>query len=224
MDIFTAVDGHIGNLFAREDQALLAALREAEDAGLPDINVSPVLGKFLFFLAKMADARRILEIGTLAGYSAIWLGRALPDDGFLLTIEADPLHAKIARRNIARAKLFGAVEVREGLAAPILQEMAAAGEAPFDMIFIDADKESYLEYFELSLKLSRPGTLIVADNMVRGGAILDPAAHVADSSVRGVTVLAEALASNPSVEATMVQWVGLKGHDGLALAIVKRAR
>jgi predicted O-methyltransferase YrrM len=224
MDIFTAVDGHIGNLFAREDQALLAALREAEDAGLPDINVSPVLGKFLFFLAKMAAARRILEIGTLAGYSAIWLGRALPDDGFLLTIEADPLHAKIARRNIARAKLFGAVEVREGLAAPILQEMAAAGEAPFDMIFIDADKESYLEYFELSLKLSRPGTLIVADNMVRGGAILDPAAHVADSSVRGVTVLAEALASNPSVEATMVQWVGLKGHDGLALAIVKRAR
>jgi predicted O-methyltransferase YrrM len=219
--IFTAVDGYISGLFAHEDKALQAALEEMHKAGLPDISVSPVLGKFLYMLAKLTGARRILEIGTLGGYSAIWLGRALPEDGCLITLEIDPLHAKIARRNLARAKLLGPVEVREGVAADLLAGLAAAGEAPFDLIFIDADKESYTEYFELALKLSRPGTLIAADNVIRDGAVLDPAAAASDPMVEGVVRFAAALAIHPRAEATLLQWVGSKGYDGIALAIVK---
>ncbi|MGC2602475.1 MAG: class I SAM-dependent methyltransferase, partial [Rhodomicrobium sp.] len=146
MDIFSAVDSYIGNLFAQEDEALTAALEEMREAGLPQISVSPVLGKFLYLLAELAGARRILEIGTLGGYSTIWLGRALPADGQLITLELNPLHAKIARRNLARAKLLGLVEVREGPALELMQKLVAAGEGPFDMIFIDADKETYPEY------------------------------------------------------------------------------
>ena len=141
---------------------------------MPDISVSPVLGKFLHMLAKLKGARRILEIGTLGGYSTIWLARALPENGQLITLEIDPKHARIARRNLARAMLLGVAEVREGPAADLLRQLIAAGEPPFDMIFIDADKESYPEYFELSLKLSRPGTLIAADNVIRAGRVLDP--------------------------------------------------
>ncbi len=166
-------------------------------------------------------ARAILEIGTLGGYSAIWLGRALPDDGRMITLELDPLHAKIARRNIARAMLLGTVEVREGAALELLPKLISAGEGPFDLIFIDADKEPYLEYFELSLKLSRPGTLIVADNVIRYGAVIDPAAAQSDSRVAGIQRFLEALANHHGVEATIVQNVGDKGHDGMALAIVK---
>jgi caffeoyl-CoA O-methyltransferase len=221
MDIFTAVDGYISGLFAEEDEALQAALEDMRKAGLPDISVSPVLGKFLFILAKLTSARRILEIGTLGGYSAIWLGRALPEDGRLVTLEIDPLHAKIARRNLARAKLLGPVEVREGVAADLLAGLVAAREAPFDMIFIDADKESYTEYFKLALKLSRPGTLIAADNVIRRGAVLDPAAVASDPMVEGVVRFASALARHPGADATILQWVGTKGYDGIALAIVK---
>ncbi len=155
---------------------LTRAVEEMREAGLPEISVSPVLGKHLYLLAKLVRARRILEIGTLGGYSAIWLGRALPEDGHMITLEIDPLHAKVARRNLARAKLFGTVEVREGPALELLQKLIDAGEPPFDLIFIDADKEPYLDYFELSLRLSRPGTLIVADNMIRQGEVIDPAA------------------------------------------------
>jgi caffeoyl-CoA O-methyltransferase len=221
MDIFSAVDGYIGGLFAQEDEALQAALEDIRKEGLPDISVSPVLGKFLYMLAKLTGARRILEIGTLGGYSTIWLGRALPGDGSMITLEIDPLHARVARRNLARAKLLGPVEVREGVAAELLAGLAAAGEAPFDMIFIDADKESYAEYLELALKLSRPGTLIAADNVIRDGAILDPASIASDASVEGVVRFANMLAKNPAAEATILQWVGSKGYDGIALAIVK---
>jgi caffeoyl-CoA O-methyltransferase len=220
-EIFTAVDGYISGLFAREDEALLAALEEMRKAGMPEISVSPVLGKFLYMLAKLSGARRILEIGTLGGYSTIWLGRALPGDGCMITLEIDPLHAKVARRNLARAKLLGTVEVREGVAADLLAALVAARGAPFDMIFIDADKERYAEYFDLTLKLSRPGTLIAADNVIREGAILDAAAVESDSKVEGVVRFADALAKARGAEATMLQWVGSKGYDGVALAIVK---
>ena len=188
---------------------------------MPDIGVSPVLGKFLHLLAKLKGARRILEIGTLGGYSAIWLARALPENGHLITLEIDAGHARIARRNLARAMLLGVAEVREGPAADVLRQLIAAGEPPFDMIFIDADKESYPEYFELSLKLSRPGTLIAADNVIRAGRVLDPEARVSDPAVAGVVRFMEALAKCPAAESTILQWVGTKGHDGVALAIVK---
>lgn len=221
MDIFSAVDGYIGNLFAKEDEALTAALHDMREAGMPAISVSPVLGKFLYLLAKMAGARRILEIGTLGGYSAIWLGRALPEDGRLITLEINPLHAKIARRNLARATLLGSVEVRQGPAVQLLGELIGAGEAPFDMIFIDADKETYAEYFELSMKLSRPGTLIAADNVIRAGRVLDPGGEAPDPMVQGIVRFNETLAKCPAVEATLLQTVGGGGHDGVALAIVK---
>ncbi len=220
-NIFTAVDGYIEALFAGEDDALAAAIREMRDAGLADISVSPVLGRFLFLQAKLIKARRILEIGTLGGYSAIWLGRALPEDGLMITLELDPLHAKIARRNLARAKLLRLVEVREGPAMSLLSKLIASGEPPFDMVFIDADKESYLEYFELSLKLARPGTLIVADNVIRQGAVTSPAARTSDPRVAGVVRFTEALAKSPAVDATLIQNIGSKGHDGLALAAVR---
>ncbi len=220
-DIFSAVDGYISSLFAREDAALSSAVHDMSAAGLPEISVSPVLGKFLYMLARLAGARRILEIGTLGGYSAIWLGRALPEDGCLLTLEIDPLHARIARRNLARAMLLGTVIVREGPALDLLAKLVAAGEEAFDLIFIDADKEAYLEYFDLSLKLSRPGTLIVADNVIRYGAVIDAHAGQSDSRVAGIQRFLDALAKHEGVDATIIQSVGIKGHDGLALAIVK---
>ncbi len=220
-DIFTAVDGYISGLFAKEDAALTSALQEMSAAGMPEISVSPVLGKFLHMLARLAGARRILEIGTLGGYSTIWLGRALPEDGCLITLEIDPAHARVARRNLARAMLLGTVEVREGPALEVLPKLIAAGEEPFDLIFIDADKESYLEYFELSLKLSRPGTLIAADNVIRYGAVIDPDAGKSDSRVAGIQRFLDALSKHPGVDATIVQSVGVKGHDGVALALVK---
>lgn len=221
MDIFSAVDGYIGGLFAQEDEALKAALKEMRDAGLPEISVSPILGKFLYLLAKLANARRILEIGTLGGYSAIWLARALPEEGRLITLEINPLHAKIARRNLARAMLLGRAEVKEGPALKLMQQLIDAGEAPFDMIFIDADKETYTEYFEHALKLSRPGTLIAADNVIREGKVLDPAARAASPLVAGAARFSEALSNCPAAEATIIQWTGTKGHDGVALALVK---
>jgi predicted O-methyltransferase YrrM len=221
MDIFSAVDGYIGGLFAKEDEALTAALQDMREAGLPEISVSSVLGKFLHMLAKLKGARRILEIGTLGGYSTIWLARALPEGGQLLTLELDPLHAGVARRNLARAGLSRTVEVCEGPAAGLMRRLIEAGEPPFDMIFIDADKESYPEYFELSLKLSRAGTLIAADNVIRAGRVLDPEARASDPAVAGVVRFNAALANCTAVESTLLQWVGTKGHDGVALAIVK---
>ncbi|KAI94582.1 methyltransferase [Rhodomicrobium udaipurense JA643] len=222
-DIFSAVDGYIEGLFAKEDEALAAAVADMKAAGMPGISVSPVLGRLLFVLARAVRARRILEIGTLGGYSAIWLGRALPEDGGMITLEVDPRHAAVARKNLARAGLSEAVEVREGAALDILPRLIDSGEPPFDFIFIDADKEPYLDYFELSLQLSKPGTMIVADNVIRNGAVIDPA-RAENPAVAGVKRLSDALAAHPAVDATIIQTVGVKSHDGLALAVVREGR
>lgn len=213
-----AVDSYITDLFGASDPALEAALRDSAAAGLPEIAVSPAQGQLLHLLARAHGARRILEIGTLGGYSTIWLARALPPDGTLLTLEADPRHAEVARANITRAGLADRVTVRVGRAQDTLPVLAAAATEPFDLIFLDADKESYTAYLTWSLKLSRPGTLIIADNVVRGGRVLDAGSD--DANVQGARRFNELLAANPRLTATIVQIVGSKGYDGLAIALV----
>jgi len=213
-----AVDNYISDLLVPEDEALSAALAASDAAGLPAINVAPNQGKLLYLLARMVGARTALEIGTLGGYSTIWLARALPADGRLISLEYDPAHADVARANIARAGLDHVVEQRHGDAVETLSKLAASGEEPFDFIFIDAAKESYTDYLEWSLKLSRPGTMIIADNVVRAGQISDAASS--DPLVQGVRRFNERLAAEPRLSATAVQTVGIKGHDGLAIALV----
>jgi predicted O-methyltransferase YrrM len=217
-ELWSAVDAYYADLLVRPDEALEAALEASDAAGLPTIAVAPNVGKLLHLMARAMGARRILEIGTLGGYSTIWLARALPADGRLLTLDFDPKHTKVARGNIERAGLAHLVEHREGPALDTMAELVEAGEAPFDFIFIDADKESYTEYLEWSLKLSRPGTMIVADNVVRAGKISDAAST--DPLVQGVRRFNEALAAEPRISATAIQTVGIKGHDGLAIALV----
>ena len=213
-----AVDSYIIDLFHSADEALEAAQASGAAAGLPDIAVTPVHGRFLHLLARLVGARSILEIGTLGGYSTIWLARALPQDGRLVTLEYSPLHAEVARSNVARAGLAGKVDVIVGKAADSLQQLAASGSGPFDFIFIDADKPGYADYLDWSLRLSRPGTLIVADNVVRQGQIVAPDG---DDNVRGIREFNRKLAAEPRVDATILQTVGSKGYDGLAIAIVK---
>jgi predicted O-methyltransferase YrrM len=220
LELWTAVDRYIADLLISPDPVLEAALQTSTEAGLPPISVAPNQGKLLQLLATMQGARNILEIGTLGGYSTIWLARALPADGKLVTLEAEPLHAKIARKNIARAGLEKIVEIRLGQARDILKELVAEKRGPFDFIFIDADKESYADYFSWSLKLSRRGTCIIADNVVRHGAVIDPAD--ADPRVQGVRRFNERLAAEPRLTATTIQTVGSKGYDGFTLAIVTR--
>jgi predicted O-methyltransferase YrrM len=215
---WTAVDGFIDENLVPADPVLEAALRASADAGLPPISVSPSQGKLLHVLARALEARTILEIGTLGGYSAIWLARALPAGGSLITLEAEPRHAEVARANLARAGLADIAEVRVGPAQDTLPQLHAAGEGPFDLIFIDADKEGYPGYLSWSLRLSRPGTMIIADNVVRGGAVADSASR--DVNVQGVRRFIEVMAAEPRVSATVVQTVGSKGYDGLALAVV----
>jgi predicted O-methyltransferase YrrM len=215
---WTAVDRYITDRLVPEDPALDAALRASAAAGLPSINVSPAQGKLLTLLAQVQGARSILEIGTLGGYSTIWLARALSAGGRLVTLELDPGHAEVARANIVRAGLGDVVEVRVGVALDTLRQIAAEGRGPFDLIFIDADKPSYPSYFEWSLKLARRGTLIVIDNVVREGKILDPASD--DPRVRGTRELYDRLAAEPRVSATAIQTVGSKGYDGFAIAVV----
>jgi len=217
-ELWSAVDRYITDLFVAPDSALNAALQASEAAGLPAINVSPPQGKFLQLLAKSLGARAILEIGTLGGYSTIWLARALPAGGRLVTLEADPEHAEIARANIARAGLAGIVELRLGRALDTLPQLVAEGRGPFDFIFIDADKPTYADYFTWALKLSRRGTMIIADNVIRKGAVLDTASE--DPSVLGVRRLNELGAAEPRVSATVIQTVGGKGYDGFTLALV----
>jgi predicted O-methyltransferase YrrM len=213
-----AFDRYVADLFLPPDPTLDAALEDARAAGLPSISVSPAQGRLLHVLARALGARRILEVGTLAGYSAIWLARALAAGGRLITLEADPAHAKVARANLARAGLDGLVEVREGRAAETLPRLVADGAGPFDLIFIDADKAGYADYFGWALALSRPGTLIVADNVVRKGQVADATSD--DPHVLGIRRFNARLAAEPRVRATVVQTVGSKGYDGFAFAVV----
>jgi predicted O-methyltransferase YrrM len=215
---WTAVDRYITDLFVPSDPALDAALQATADAGMPPINVAPNQGKLLHILALAQGARAILEIGTLGGYSTIWLARALPADGRLITLEADPKHAEVARANIARAGLAGVVEVRLGRALDTLPQLVAEGRGPFDLVFIDADKPNTAAYFAWALKLTRRGSLIIADNVVRAGAVID--ARSAHASVQGVRQFCAALAAEPRVSATAIQTVGSKGYDGLSIALV----
>jgi predicted O-methyltransferase YrrM len=217
---WSAVDRYIADLLLPPDPSLDAALEASAAAGLPAHNVSPAQGKLLQLLALMQGAQTILEIGTLGGYSTIWLGRALPADGRLVALEADPGYAEVARANVARAGLADVVEVRVGRALDTLPLLAAERPGPFDMIFIDADKRSNAKYLEWALELSRPGTVIVADNVVRGGAVADDGDGDGDANVRGVRRFYELLAADPRVTATAIQTVGLKGYDGFAIALV----
>jgi len=216
--LFRAVDRYIESLLGKEDKALKSAGRQMKKAGIPPMNISANQGKFLQVLARMANAKKILEIGTCGGYSTIWLARALPVDGHLITLEIDKDYAAVARESIIKAGLDTIVDIRVGKALDILNELDAEDCGPFDMIFIDADKPPYTEYFELALKLSRAGTVIVADNVVREGKVLDE--KHPDEKVKGVQRFNKMLAGNDKVTATIIQTVGVKYHDGMAIAVV----
>jgi predicted O-methyltransferase YrrM len=212
------VDRYLTDLFVPEDAALAEALRSSDAAGLPQIAVSANQGKLLMIIAMSCGAKNILEIGTLGGYSTIWLGRALAASGKLISLEYSAKHADIARANIKRAGLEKSVEVRVGAAIDSLPKLAQEG-FKFDMIFIDADKEGYCDYLDWSLKLSHPGTLIIADNVVRDGRVVDPKSD--DGMVQGIQRFNKKLAAEKRVDASAIQVVGSKGYDGLAFAVVK---
>ncbi|WP_166022835.1 O-methyltransferase [Streptomyces chilikensis] len=216
--VWNDVDGYLSALLAPEDEVLAAALREAEEAGLPPIGVSPNAGKLLRLLAETQGARTVLEIGTLAGYSAIWLARALPAGGRLITLEYEERHAEVARRNLARAGLEEVVEVRVGAALELLPKLADEHLPPFDLVFVDADKANNPHYVEWALRLTTAGSLIVVDNVVRGGRVTDAGSDAPD--VRGTRAALELIASHPRLSGTALQTVGVKGHDGFALARV----
>jgi len=215
------VDAYLADRLQPADPVLEAVLAANAAGGLPAIDVSPLQGKLLHLMARMAGARRILEIGTLGGYSTIWLARALPADGFLLTIEALEAHAAVARANIGRAGLAARVDLRLGPALEVLPGVEREGAGPFDFIFIDADKPSIPDYLAWALRLSRPGTVIICDNVVREGAVIDGAS--ADPSVQGVRRFFDLVAAEPRLTATAIQTVGSKGWDGFAMAIVGQA-
>ena len=218
-DLWTAVDQYINDQLVPSDPVLDAALDACTAAELPAISVTPSLGKLLQLLARLVDAKNILEIGTLGGYSTIWLARALPAGGRVITLEADAKHAKVACKNIARAGLADVVELREGKALDTLPELAAEGLEAFELIFIDADKSNNPHYFDWALRLSHKGTLIIVDNVVRGGAVIE--ADSTDPNIQGVRRLFEILAAEPRVVSTALQTVGSKGYDGFVIALVK---
>lgn len=217
-ETWIAVENYICENLVPSDSALDAALESSTTAGLPAINVSPNMGKLLQIFAKTVNARNILEVGTLGAYSTIWLARALPAGGRLITLEADPKHAEIARANIARANLSNVVEIRLGKAIDTLPKIAAEKLGPFDLIFIDADKPSNTDYFQWAIKLARLGSLIIVDNVVRDGNVVD--ANSTDDSVKGVRRLNDYLKTESRVSVTEMQTVGSKGYDGFALALV----
>jgi predicted O-methyltransferase YrrM len=221
-DVWTQVDRYFGDQLvpSATDDKLDAALAANEKAGLPAIDVTRLQGKFLELLVRIAGAKRILEIGTLGGYSTIWLAGALSEGGHVVSLELDPHHAEVARANLLNAGMLGRVELLVGRAIDSLEAMEKRDDAPFDLIFIDADKHSYPEYLEWALKLSRPGTVIVADNVVREGKVVDPESE--DKNVQGVRRFTEQLAREPRLSATVLQNVGPKGYDGFALALVLR--
>jgi len=216
---WSAVDDYFGDTLIGHDQVLERALERSRAAGLPAIQVASNQGKLLSMLARLQGATRILEVGTLGGYSTIWLARALPESGSIVTLELDPAHAAVARKNLEDAKLTDRVEIRVGRAVDTLAAMIERGESPFDFIFIDADKPSNPAYLDYAVKLSRPGTLIVVDNVVRNGAVADPRSK--DPNVLGVRTMIDQIAANPRLDATAVQTVGDKGYDGFALIHVR---
>jgi len=218
-EIFESVDHYISDLLGHEDEALIAATTSLKEAGMPAISISPNQGKFLQVLALLCNAKNILELGTLAGYSTIWMARALPKDGNLITLEYDPKHAAVAQKNIERAGVAGQVQIRTGKALDILPQLHAEGAGPFDMIFIDADKPPYADYFEWALKLARPGTLIVVDNVIRDGKVLNE--NSTDAAVNGAQRFNKVLGASTAVTATILQMVGVKEYDGMAIAVVK---
>jgi predicted O-methyltransferase YrrM len=215
---WTEVDDYIASLLIPPDAALDGALKASDEAGLPPINVSANQGKLLMLFARMLNARNILEIGTLGGYSTIWMARGMAEGGRLITLEYEAKHAEVATANLVRAGLSGRVEIRVGRAGDTLPKLVEEGRGPFDLVFIDADKQGYTEYLEWSMKLSRRGTVIVADNVVRNGAITDEASS--DEMVQGIRRFNRALAAEKRVSATEIQTVGSKGYDGLAIATV----
>jgi predicted O-methyltransferase YrrM len=217
-ETWTAVDQYINDVLFPTDPVLEAVLRSSTEAGLPSIQVSPPQGKLLHLLVRAMGAHSVLEIGTLGGYSTIWMARALPSGGRVLTLEADAKHAEVAWTNFARASLTGMIEQRLGPALDTLPKIAAEGLGPFDFIFIDANKSAMAEYFNWSLKLSRPGSIIIADNVIRNGAVTDASSK--DADIQGVRRFNERLAAEKRVSATEIQTVGSKGYDGFALALV----
>ena len=217
-EVWTAVDQYITETLVPSDAILEAALRASAEAGLPSIQVSPPQGKLLHLLTRSLKARTILEIGTLGGYSTIWMARALPEGGRLLTLEADAKHADVASGNIARAGLSKVVEQRLGAALETLPQLAAERPEPFDLIFIDANKSTMAEYFDWALKLSKPGSMIIADNVIRDGKVIDVESK--DADVQGVRRFNERVATERRVSATEIQTVGSKGYDGFAVVLV----
>jgi len=218
-DLWTKVDDFFANGLLADDGVLTDTVAANRNAGLPAIDVSPLQGKLLYLLAKMQAAKTILEIGTLGGYSTIWLARALPPDGRLVTLEMEPKHALVAQQNIERAQLTPQVNIVVGPALESLPKIKAEKGGPFDLIFIDADKPNTWSYFQFALELARSGTLIIADNVVRKGEIIDATSQ--DPSVQGMRLFTERLAQEARVEATAIQTVGAKGYDGFILARVK---
>jgi predicted O-methyltransferase YrrM len=216
--VWTEVDHYFTDKLVPSDPALDATLAASRAAGLPAIQVTPNQGKLLYLLAILRGARRILEVGTLGGYSTIWLARALPTDGRLITLEIDPKYAEVARANIANAGLADHVEVRVGQALDTLSQLAKQRTEPFDFVFIDADKQNNAEYFRWALTLSTAGSVIIVDNVVRRGAVVDGDAN--DPEVQGTRRLIDALAAEPRVSATAIQTVGSKSYDGFALALI----
>jgi predicted O-methyltransferase YrrM len=220
-DQWTEVDQYFSESLLPSDPILESALEASVAAGLPAISVSPNQGKLLQMLAQIVGARSILEIGTLGGYSTIWMARGLRAGGRLITLEVDPKHAEVAQLNVARAGLRDVVEVRIGNAVEILPQLSAERRGPFDLIFIDADKPNIPTYFEWALKLSRPGTLIIVDNVVRDGAVIDP--DSSDPSVQGVRRFIQLLGAESRASGTVIQTVGIKGYDGFAIVLVSSA-
>ena len=216
---WSVVDDYLAGLFVGEDAAFDSALEASRAAGLPEIQVSPCQGKLLMLLALVTRAERILEVGTLGGYSTIWLARGLAPGGRVVTLEISERHVAVARENIRRAGLADVVDLRVGPAAESLRQLVEEGRGPFDLIFLDADKPSNPQYLAWSLQLSRSGTLIIADNIVREGKVLDAASR--DTAIQGIRLFNERLAAEPRVQATVIQTVGVKGYDGFAVARVK---
>jgi predicted O-methyltransferase YrrM len=217
-ELWAQVDRYLENLLTPADNALAAILDQNHSSELPPIDVPPLLGKFLDLMVRISGSRRVLEVGTLGGYSTVWMARALPEGGQLITLELEARHAEIAQGNLAKAGVADRVEIRVGPAADSMRGMLTAGSAPFDLIFLDADKKGLPEYLKLSLKLSHPGTVIIADNVVRDGAVIEP--EHADRNVQGVRRFLELVSEEPRLSGTALPTVGARGYDGFAMALV----